>query len=273
MLFFDVKLGYFNSFITNKNNTMMSKHPILALLQSIIVLSGAPLFLFIDSPWITPYCSYGQDITNAIMVLMYTWFLFVAQGRLYWIILLMTISSVFAEGIGSLLLTLYQYRLKNIPMYIPLGHAIIYATVYHLCKQPLIWKYHKAIEKTLGKVAFIIVFMSLIVLKDVGGFMTYIIFLLILPQRKKPLFYLSMFLMVYYIELCGTVYSTWAWYVVVGNHPAYPPIGYTPSGMAGLYILIDLASNSIYFYIQQIRRYCRSTAKKIPSSPMLGVIK
>ena len=58
--------------------------------------------------------------------------------------------------------------------------------------------------------------------------------------------------MVYYVELCGTVFSTWAWYGVIGNHPNFPPIGYTPSGAAGLYILIDLTSNSIYFYVLKI---------------------
>ncbi len=231
------------------------KHDNLVLIQSLIVLLGAPLFLFIDSPWITPYYLHGQNVTNIIMVLIYSWFLFVAKGRLYWIILLMTISSLCAEVIGSLLLTLYQYRLKNIPMYIPLGHAVIYATVYHICKQPIIWKYHKTVEKFLAKAIFVIVFASLFILNDVGGFITYLIFLIILHYRTKPIFYLTMFIMVYYIELCGTVCSTWAWYVVVGNHPSYPPIGYTPSGMAGLYILIDLVSNSIYFYLQRIKRY------------------
>ncbi|CEG56353.1 hypothetical protein [Legionella fallonii] len=238
-----------------KNNTKKINRDTVVLLQSLIVLLGAPFFLFIDSPWITPYCPYGQDVTNIIMVFIYSWFLFVARGRLYWIILLMTISSLFAEAIGSLLLTLYQYRLKNIPMYIPLGHAVIYATVYHVCRQPLIWKHHKAVEKLLAKVIFVIVFMSLFVLNDVGGFITYIIFLIIFRQRTQPIFYLTMFVMVYYIELCGTVCSTWAWYVVVGNHPSYPTIGYTPSGMAGLYILIDLTSNSIYYYLQRIKKY------------------
>lgn len=237
------------------SKTIKLKHNTLVLLQSLVVLLGAPIFLFIDSPWITQYHLYGQNIANIIMVFTYSWFLFVAKGRLYWIILLMTISSLFAEAIGSLLLALYQYRLKNIPMYIPLGHAVIYATVYYICKQPLIWKNHEAVEQFLTKVIFIIVFASLIILHDVGGLITYLIFLVVLHQRTKPLFYLTMFVMVYYIELCGTVCSTWAWYVVVGNHPSYPPIGYTPSGMAGLYILIDLVSNSIFFYLRRIKRY------------------
>lgn len=248
-------------------NKIQVQHNHLVLVQSLIVLLGAPFFLFIDSPLFAPYSPYGQDITNIIMVFVYVWFLFTAKDKLYWIILLMTIASLCAEAIGSLLLTLYQYRLKNIPMYIPLGHAIIYATVYHMCKQPLIWKHHKVIEKYLGKIAFVIVFMSLFISNDRAGFITYLVFLMIFYQRKKPLFYLSMFIMVYYIELFGTIFSTWSWYVVVGNHPSYPSIAYTPSGVAGLYVLIDLISNSIYFYTQKIRKYLNTLglSLKLPS--------
>jgi hypothetical protein len=239
------------------------KHHPLVLTQILVVLLGAPFFLFIDSPWLTPYYSYGQDATNVIMICVYSSFLLAAKRRLYWLILLMTISSLFAEGIGSLLLALYQYRLKNIPLYIPLGHAVIYATIYHVCKQPLVWNHHLAIEKCLSKFAFVVTFMSLFILKDIAGFLCYLIFLTIMQYRKKPLFYLSMFVMVYYIELSGTVLSTWSWYVVLGNHPMYPTIAYTPSGIAGLYILIDLVSNSIYLYIIKTRRYLRKIMPKL----------
>lgn len=241
--------------MSSKNNKIKFNQDASVLFQSLFVLLGAPLFFFIDSPLLTPYFLYGQDITNAIMVLVYSWFLLNAKGRVYWVMLLMTIFGLFAECISSLLLTLYQYRLKNIPLYIPLGHALIYATVYYICRQPWVWRNHRAIEKCLGKFAFITAFMSLFILNDVAGFICYIIFLIILHNRKKPLFYLSMFVMVYYIELFGTIFSTWSWYGVLGNHPHYPTIGYTPSSMAGLYLLVDLVSYSVYFYAQKIKRY------------------
>ncbi len=239
----------------NKNNRTKSKYNAPSLIQPILVLLGIPVFFFIDSPWLTPHFLYGQDITNAIMVLVYSWFLLTAIGRVYWIMILMTFFGLFAECISSLLLTLYQYRFKNIPLYIPLGHALIYATVNYVCREPWVWRNHRAIEKCLRKFAFVTALTSLFILNDVAGFICYIIFLIILRDRKKPLFYLSMFVMVYYIELFGTVFSTWTWYGVLGNHPNYPPVGYTPSSMAGLYLLIDLVSYSVYFYAQKIKRY------------------
>lgn len=247
-------------------NANSALHNLFILMLLTAVLLGAPVFLFIDSPWVSPYFAYGQDVASCIMIVVYSSFLLTAKRKIYWLILLMTISSLFAEIIGSLLLTLYQYRLKNIPLYIPLGHAVIYVTIYHICKQPWIWRNHQIIETCLAKFAFVAVFLSLYFLNDVTGFICYVLFLGILRFRKKPIFYLAMFAMVYYIELLGTVLSTWSWYVIVGNHPHYPTIGYTPSGMAGLYILIDLVSNSIYYYLIKIIRHLFRTKPSLKMS-------
>ncbi|MGL5741737.1 MAG: hypothetical protein ACRCXC_03890 [Legionella sp.] len=219
-----------------------------------IVIFGSPVLLFIDSPWFASYYPSGQNIANTLVLITYSLFLFVAKRKIYWLILLMTIVSLCAEVLGSLILVLYQYRLKNITMYIPLGHAMIYASVYYLSTEPLVWKYHKEIENLLGKFAFVAAFMSLMVLHDVACFLCYILFLFILSYRNKPLFYLSMFVMVYYVEFLGTDFSAWQWYGVLGNHPHLPTIGYTPSSAAGLYVLIDLISNSIYFYAKKLKR-------------------
>ncbi len=230
-------------------------HNILVVFEIFIIVLGTPLFLYIDSQWLSAYISFGQDISNVIMAFFYSLFLLFAKRRLYFLILIITLSGLFAEIIGSLLLTLYEYRLKNIPLYIPLGHAIIYATIYNICKQPVIWHHRQVIEKICAKFAFIASLMSLLVLKDIGGFICYVVFLSILRFRKKKLFYLSMFVMVYYLEFFGTLFSTWSWYTTLGNHPSYPTTANFPSGIAGIYVLIDLASNSIYFYSKKIKKY------------------
>ncbi|WP_051398957.1 hypothetical protein [Legionella oakridgensis] len=234
---------------------MKFAYNVIVPLQIIFVLLGLPFLVFLDSPWLSHYFLHGQDTVNIIMIFFYSWLLLSVKRRLYWLILLMTIVSFFAEVFGSLILALYQYHLKNIPMYIPLGHAVMYATIYQICRRPFIWHHHIIIEKCLYRIAFIISFMSLVILKDVAGFLCYIFFLSISYQRKKPLFYLSMFVMVYYLELLGTVFSAWSWYAVLGNHPNFPSIAYTPSGIAGLYMLIDITTNSVYFHTKKIKKY------------------
>ncbi|STX52601.1 Uncharacterised protein [Legionella busanensis] len=232
----------------------ISRENVLFLLVA-IVLTGAPLFLFIDSPLVASFFNYGQDTCNLIMFITYSLFLLFAKKKLYWLILLMTICSLGAEIIGSLLLTLYEYRLNNIPLYIPMAHAVLYATVYCLCNHEIVKSKRLILEEFFTRFAFLTSCLSLFILTDIAGFICYLLFLFILCFRKNQLFYLVMFAMVYYIELLGTVFSTWSWYGVTGKHPYYPPIGYTPSGMAGLYILIDLLSNSIYFYHLKLLRF------------------
>ncbi|WP_112219144.1 hypothetical protein [Legionella quinlivanii] len=235
------------------NTTVHSNQVMYKLIKSLLL--GTPLFFLIDSPWATQYISNGQDICNFIAVITYSLFLFYARGKLYWLILLMTISSLFAEILGSLILGLYDYRLKNIPIYIPLGHALIYATVYYTSKHPWVLSNHVKIKECLAQFAFLAAFLSLFMIDDVAGFIGYLVFLTVLWFRQNKLFYLCMFVMVYYVELTGTTFYTWSWYGVTGAHPHFPTMGFTPSGAAGFYVLLDLTSNSLYYYHLRILRF------------------
>ncbi|KTD53761.1 hypothetical protein Lsan_4171 [Legionella santicrucis] len=219
------------------------------------VLLGLPLFLLIDSPWAAQFISHGQDICNALSIVTYSLFLFYTRGKLYWLILLMTLCGLFGEIFGSLILRLYEYRLKNIPVYIPLCHALLYAAVYYTSKRSCMIRNKVKVKQCLAQFAFLAAFLSLYMLKDVAGFLGYLTFLIVLRFRKNTLFYLLMFAIVYYLELMGTIFYTWSWYGVTGAHPHFPPIGFTPSGAAILYVFVDLMINSIYFYLLKILRF------------------
>lgn len=224
-------------------------------MQIALVLFGAPFFVFLDSPWFANHFFVGQDITNLIMFLIYAWIFVFANRRLHWLMLIMVVASFCAEVIGSKILILYRYHLDNIPPFIPLGHAVAYAIVFQISRQPFIWNYHKVFENFLQKFAFITCSMSLILLNDVAGFLCYLFFLIVLSQRKKPLFYLTMFAVTYYLELLGTLSGAWSYYFVLGNHPELPPTSVTPCGIAGVYMLVDITSNSAYFYVKKLKKY------------------
>lgn len=193
------------------------------------------------------------------MFLFYCWIFLLSNRRLHCLMLIMICVSFCAELIGSKVLTAYQYHLNNIPPFIPLGHAVTYAIVFQISRQPFIWKYHVEFENFLHRFAFITCFMSLIILKDIAGFICYLFFLLVVKQRKKPLFYLAMFAVTYYLEFLGTISSAWSYYFVLGNHPNYPPTSVTPCGIAGIYMLVDITSNSIYFYAKKLKRSFHSS--------------
>lgn len=220
-----------------------------------LVLLGLPLFLFIDSSWVAQSINYGQDICNFLSIITYSLFLLFTRGKLYWLILLMTLCGLLGEIFGSLILGLYEYRLKNIPVYIPLCHAILYAVVYSSSKRPFMIQNTIKVKQCLAQFAFLAAFLSLLMINDVAGFLGYLAFLVVLRFRKNKLFYLLMFAMVYYLELMGTLFYTWSWYGVTGAHPHFPSIGFTPSGAAILYVFVDLMINSLYFYFLKILRF------------------
>ncbi|WP_131782508.1 hypothetical protein [Legionella gresilensis] len=234
-------------------------------LQIIFVLIGAPGFVFIDSPWFQQHYFVGQDINNVLMCLFYCWIFFTtADTKLYLLMMLITVVSFGAEICGSKILTAYQYHLDNIPLFIPLGHAVVYATAYHISRHDFVWKHHHIFEAALRKLAFIICFISLILLNDIAGFFCYLLFLMLVATRKKPLFYLTMYAVSYYLEFLGTVSSAWSYYFVLGNHPNYPPTSIIPCGIAGIYMFVDIVTNSIYLYIKKIKHYVSKNFK----SPM-----
>lgn len=45
-------------------------------------------------------------------------------------------------------------------------------------------------------------------------------------------------------------FSAWSYYFALGNHPNYIPTSVTPCGIAGVYMLVDISSNSAYFYVK-----------------------
>lgn len=234
----------------------------LTLVFVLLIIGGAPILITLDSPLLLPYFSYGQMLANMIMLATYGLLLLLANGKLFRLVLLMTFYSFFAEIIGSILLGLYQYRLKNIPLYIPFGHGLLYATVYLAVRHPWLRKHSQYVRRCLTKAAFIVSIMSLIVLNDIFGFGCYLLFLFISHFRKQRIFYVAMFMLVYYIELIGTSVHTWSWYGQLATHPCFPSIGATPSGVAGLYLLIDLTCNSVYFYVLKLfRRFSLPTFK------------
>ena len=56
------------------------------------------------------------------------------------------IIGFIGEYLFSIVLGMYTYRLSNLPFYIPLGHAVVYARTYCFSKASIVNKYQKEIE-------------------------------------------------------------------------------------------------------------------------------
>ena len=99
-------------------------------------------------------------------------------------------------------LNMYTYRLENVPLYVPLGHAALYGRIIMFSKAPVVRKYHKKIERLFGICIGIFATVYLIFFSDVFGFvMTICMFLLLWKRPKDKLFFFSMYILVAILEI------------------------------------------------------------------------
>jgi len=157
------------------------------------------------------------------------------------------IIGFIGEYLFSIVLGMYTYRLSNLPFYIPLGHAVVYARTYCFSKASIIKKYHKEIVRCLffGIVIFSLYY--LIVFNDIFGFvMTIAVFLVLINRPKDRLFFLTMYVVVAVLEIIGTVYEVWSWpdtafgvFPILKSHNP-------PSGISLFYFLLDIGCFVMY---------------------------
>ena len=157
------------------------------------------------------------------------------------------IIGFIGEYLFSIVLGMYTYRLSNLPFYIPLGHAVVYARTYCFSKASIIKKYQKEIVRCLFFGIVIFSLFYLIVFNDIFGFvMTIAVFLVLINRPKDRLFFLTMYVVVAVLEIIGTVYEVWLWpdtafgvFPILKSHNP-------PSGISLFYFLLDIGCFVIY---------------------------
>ena len=157
------------------------------------------------------------------------------------------IIGFIGEYLFSIVLGMYTYRLSNLPFYIPLGHAVVYARTYCFSKASIIKKYHKEIVRCLFFGIVIFSLFYLIVFNDIFGFvMTIAVFLVLINRPKDRLFFLTMYVVVAVLEIIGTVYEVWSWpdtafgvFPILKSHNP-------PSGISLFYFLLDIGCFVMY---------------------------
>ncbi len=198
-------------------------------------LSAVPVLLFailyLDSAGLAARYHHGQWLANLLTLAFFFWVLHGSNPRLRRLML-----------IGR-----YESRLHNVPLYVPPGHAILYAAVYQLIREP--WVRRHARQVTLICYALGAAFSAgwLVVYNDVYGCVCFGVFsALIFYKRESRLFFVSMYLLVAYLELSGTYFQCWSWPPFLLNK--WPAIASAnpPSGIAVFYMGFDIACLGFY---------------------------
>ena len=143
-----------NYFFTGENQPAQ-KRMFYALFFTIFTV----IALGIDSVFFTKHYFDARQITNLLAIVYFSLFFFASNSHLRKLMFIMVFLSYFGELIFCKWLAMYAYRSNDIPLYVPFGHAIVYASGYVFSESSWAIKNEKALRTFFA--VFFMVFCSL----------------------------------------------------------------------------------------------------------------
>lgn len=147
------------------------------------------------------------------------------------------------EIFGSLIWGGYHYRLHNIPLYVPPGHALVYLFGISAAALPLVARHGSGIRQVVVGIATVWALAGITVLPLaghrldlLGASMLPLLAWCILRSRRGTMF-AAIWLATATLEIAGTLAGDWTWVAVAPwSHLA---AGNPPSAIAAGYAIID----------------------------------
>jgi hypothetical protein len=183
--------------------------------------------LGIDSVFFTNHYFDGRIIVNFAAIIYFSFMFFTADLTLRKLMFVMVFLSYIGEFIFCKLLGMYDYRTENIPLYVPFGHAIVYASGYIFAHTNWVIKKEKQLQRFFA-VFFVLLFLAVgIFLNDIFSLIFGALFFILLKRKHWQNLYYCIALCVIFIELVGTYFQCWTWFPkTFGVIPAgNPPMG------------------------------------------------
>ncbi|KAF2507674.1 hypothetical protein EYY60_17120 [Flavobacterium zhairuonense] len=169
------------------------------------------LALGIDSVYFSTHFFDGQHITNILAIIYFSFFFWFSDSHLRKLMFVMVLLSYLGEIIFCSLLEMYNYKTEFIPVYVPFGHAIVFASGYVYAHTKWAINNEKAfrIYFTAG---FSLLFLYVgFFLNDIFSLIFGVFFFLLLKRKKWQNLYYFIAVCVIFIELAGTFFKCWKW--------------------------------------------------------------
>jgi hypothetical protein len=203
--------------------------------------------LYLDSVVFAEKFEYNQIIINIVMLIGFYYLYKRSVKRTRELMIYAVILGFIGEYFFSVYLGMYTYRLENVPLYVPFGHALVYVRVFVFSKAPIVRQYHKKIESFFYLIILLFALGYWYFFNDLFGLiMTLGVFALLLKRPKDRMYFLTMYITVAVLEIGGTAYGAWYWpdtaFGVFENMPSNNP----PSGISLFYFLLDIGCFVIY---------------------------
>jgi len=196
---------------------------------------------WLDSRALAEHFAYGQWAANALMIAAFVPVYRSAPPRLRALMKYGVFIATAGEVLFSLAFGMYEYRLANVPVYVPPGHSLLYAGVYYFVREPLVLRHKKPLMALMLAVSVGYAAYWLYAHDDVyGAACTALFVLLIARDAESRLFFLAMFLFVGFLEQVGTRFACWYWFEHAFDTLSFLPSGNPPSGISVFYFAFDV---------------------------------
>lgn len=202
------------------------------------------LTLGIDSVLFTQRFFDARSITNGAAIGYFFLLFFSAEIYLRKLMLVMVFLSYIGELIFCKLLGMYNYRTELIPLYVPFGHAIVYASGYIFAHTQWAVKNDQLLRKFFA-VFFSVLFLAFgVFLGDIFTLVFGLLFFALMKRKRWQNLYYFIALCVIFIELVGTYFQCWTWVPkTFGVIPAAnPPLGAVFFYAGGDVLLVKIVS-------------------------------
>ena len=203
--------------------------------------------LLFDSIYFSVNVTNSQILINILMLAGFFKMYFRSTPRVKELMIYAVIIGFGGEYLFSRALNMYTYRLENVPLYVPIGHAALYGRIFMFSKASVVRKYSKAIEQLFAIVIAVFATIYLAFFSDIFGFvMTIGVFLLLWKRPKDRLFFYAMYILVAILEIGGTAFGCWKWPSIGFEVFEFLPSNNPPSGISLFYFLLDIGCFFIY---------------------------
>jgi hypothetical protein len=207
----------------------------------ISVLLLIVIVCFLDSSYVATRFDHGQWVSNALMISYFVWMYRAAPPRLRGLMKYGVFIATAGEVLFSIVFGMYEYRLENVPLYVPPGHSILYGAVYYFVREPFVLRHRRAAAMLMLLVSVAYAGYWLVAHNDLYGALCSALFvLLVVRDQHSRLFFLAMFLMVGFLEQVGTRFDCWFWWEHAFDKLSFMPSGNPPSGISVFYFGFDI---------------------------------
>ena len=175
-----------------------------------------------------------------------------ALGAVTWIVLLVALRpltplaraqalgvvafATIGEVTGSLVWGVYNYRLHNLPLFIPPAHGIVYLSGLALTR--VLTARRLVAAAAAGSIGWGLAGLTVLPRLDVAGAIGVPLLCVFLWRSRARATYAAVFLVVGALELYGTSIGTWHWARALPGLGI--PDGNPPSGVASGYVWFDV---------------------------------